>query len=173
MGSMMTLLGFFFCVCVSVSKFAISSSLHSFSAPGWGRGFTAQMDAYLTWPLNVIYIHRSYSEPDSLPSQCWPNTTKYGLFVLNVTHFYSLYSTGAPCSYTHIDDHPLNNMHTHPHYRATAIPLWMMRLSWDGDKWAFITTMIAPSSTRDRVERKRRSPPSILPSIIYHVQVFL
>lgn len=37
-----------------------------------------------------------------------------------------------------------------------------MRLSWDGDKWAFITTMIAPSSPREGHKRKRRSPPFIL-----------
>ncbi len=35
------------CVCLPS---ALSSSLHSLSAPGWGGGSTAQMDAYLTWP---------------------------------------------------------------------------------------------------------------------------
>lgn len=69
MGSMMTLLSLYLSthiplfLCVSVSKSALSSSLHSVSAPGWGGGFPAQMAAYLTWPLNVIHVHWSDSAP--------------------------------------------------------------------------------------------------------------
>lgn len=108
--------------------------------------------------------------------QFWPNTTKHAPSVSNVTHFHPFSSTGTSTgqtttdsqysnihfpSHTYIHDRPLNNTHTHPHCRATAIPLWMMRLCWDGDKWAFITAMMAPSSTRERNERKRCSLPFI------------
>lgn len=100
--------------------------------------------------------------------QIWPNLThctQLNRYINRSMHHWLHFK--HPFSYTHMHDRPLNNTHTHPRSRATAIPLWMMRLSWDGDKWAFITTMIAPSSTRERDERKRRSPPFIL--FVHHL----
>lgn len=46
-------------LCMSVSQSAYS--IRCLSAPGWGGGSTAQMDAYLTWPLDVILVHWSNS----------------------------------------------------------------------------------------------------------------
>lgn len=69
-------------------------------------------------------------------------------------------------------DHPLNNTHTGPHSTATADPLWVIRLHQDGDKCAFITAMISPSSTREGEERKTLLVP-FLPCLYYHVQGLL
>lgn len=65
MGPMMTLLSLYLSthvplfLCMSVSQSAYS--IRCLSAPGWGGGSTAQMDTYLTWPLDVILFHWSNS----------------------------------------------------------------------------------------------------------------
>lgn len=134
-----------------------------------------EVAAYLTWPLNVIHVHWSNSALTVCPHNADQTQQPMALFVSNVTDILPIQQVhqqvrASPTPFKHpflymcIHDCPLNNTHTHPYSRATAVPLWMMRLCWDGDKWAFITAMIAPSSTGERDERKRRSPPFI-PSV--------
>lgn len=184
MGPMMTLLSLYLSthvplfLCMSVSQSAYS--IRCLSAPGWGGGSTAQMDAYLTWPLDVILVHWSNSTLSVCPHnadqtqktfalsyQIWP----ISLIPLN-RYINRSVSASRPASILrqHMHKGPSLKQYTlilNPGLLQALCEWWDC---WDGDKWAFITAMIAQSSTRERDGRREAFFFSSHPSLIYHDQ---
>lgn len=62
-------------------------------------------------------------------------------------------------------ERPPHNTHTEPRSTNPAVPLWMMRLCQDEDKWAFITAMISPSSSAERGRDEGTSASGYSPSV--------
>ena len=133
MGSMMTLLSLYLSthvpLCLRVSPNLPPLPFPSFSpcyeVRMWLRNSNGCL-LNLTSGCNLCSLIQYCA--NSLPSQCWPNTTQHGPFTSNVTHFHSLYSTqqvyqqvsfcftdciqNLPSCCTHTYDRPLNKAHT-------------------------------------------------------------
>lgn len=99
-------------LCVSVSQSALSSSFPlSSRVRRWLHSSNGCL-LNLTSECNLCSLIQFCA--DSLPSQCWPNTTKRSLFVSNVTHFHFFYSTGTSTGAV-TDCIPTSILITHTH----------------------------------------------------------